>query len=75
MPADNAAQTWAFTLAQRPTLALGLTKRALHAALTSSLKEAIYLEADLQARCFDSEDHAEGLKAFLEKREPHFTGT
>lgn len=77
VPADDLlteAQAWAATLAQRPTLALGLTKRAMHAAMTATLEETVRLEADLQARCFDSYDHAEGLQAFLDKREPQFTG-
>ncbi len=77
VPADRLlaeAQAWAARLAQRPTLALGLTKQTMQTALTASLEETVRLEAALQARCFESEDHAEGLAAFLEKREPQFKG-
>lgn len=77
VPADQlltATQTWADTLAQRPTLALGLTKRALHHALTASLADTIRFEAEMQKQCAASEDHAEGLMAFLQKRPARFKG-
>ena len=68
------AHAWAERLAARPTFALGLTKQAMHTALTASLEETVQLEAALQERCFETEDHAEGLRAFLEKRPPVFSG-
>ena len=77
VPADQLveeAQAWAAHLARRPTMALGLTKQIMHAAFTSSLEETVRHEAALQARCFESEDHAEGIQAFLQKREPEFRG-
>jgi 2-(1,2-epoxy-1,2-dihydrophenyl)acetyl-CoA isomerase len=71
----DAAQEWAHDLAARPTRALGLTKRALHHALTHSLRSAIEYEARLQTEALQTDDHQEGVAAFLEKRDPSFTGS
>jgi 2-(1,2-epoxy-1,2-dihydrophenyl)acetyl-CoA isomerase len=64
----------AATLAALPTRALGMTKRLLQRAALSSLDEQLELEAELQAEAAGSEDFREGVNAFLEKREPRFTG-
>jgi 2-(1,2-epoxy-1,2-dihydrophenyl)acetyl-CoA isomerase len=64
----------AVTLAALPTRALGMTKRLLQRAALSSLDEQLELEAELQAEAAGSEDFREGVNAFLEKREPRFTG-
>jgi 2-(1,2-epoxy-1,2-dihydrophenyl)acetyl-CoA isomerase len=77
LPRDQvlpAATELAAQLAARPTLALGWTKRLLRAAEHSSLADAMDLEAQLQASAVDTHDHAEGVAAFLEKREPRFEG-
>jgi 2-(1,2-epoxy-1,2-dihydrophenyl)acetyl-CoA isomerase len=70
---DRAAEL-AATLAALPTRALGMTKRLLERAALSSLEEQLELEAELQAEAAQSQDFREGVKAFLEKREPRFTG-
>ena len=64
----------AATLAALPTRALGMTKRLLERAALSTLDEQLELEAELQAEAARSEDFREGVNAFLEKREPRFTG-
>jgi 2-(1,2-epoxy-1,2-dihydrophenyl)acetyl-CoA isomerase len=69
-----AAHAIAFELAARPTLALGWTKRLLRAAEQCSLEESMELEAQLQASAVRTHDHAEGVAAFLEKREARFEG-
>lgn len=59
-------------LAAGPTLGLGLTKRAIHAAATQGFSEQLDLERDLQRLAGQSEDYAEGVTAFLAKRPPEF---
>jgi 2-(1,2-epoxy-1,2-dihydrophenyl)acetyl-CoA isomerase len=64
----------AATLAALPTRAIGLTKRLLERAGLSSLDDQLELEADLQTEAAQSADFKEGVAAFLEKREPRFSG-
>lgn len=71
---QGAAQAWARSLAQRPILAVGWTKQALCAAMTTTLEASIHLEADLQAQAVQSADHREGVMAFMQKRAPQFRG-
>jgi 2-(1,2-epoxy-1,2-dihydrophenyl)acetyl-CoA isomerase len=71
---QEAALAWAGQLAARPTAAIGWTKHALHNAAELALEEAISLEADLQAMAIATQDHREGVAAFLQKRAPRFVG-
>ncbi|MBN2563586.1 MAG: enoyl-CoA hydratase/isomerase family protein [Phycisphaerae bacterium] len=61
-------------LAAAPTRAIGLTKRMINAAWTADLQAQLELEARLQTPATRTDDHREGLRAFLEKRRPHFKG-
>lgn len=57
-----------------PSIALQTSKRLLRAGGQSGLHETIEREAEAQAAVLDSRDHAEGVEAFLERREPNFDG-
>lgn len=59
-------------IAKGPRIALRLIKRSVYRELVSSLHEQIDLEGLMQNICFTTDDHREGVKAFIEKREPHF---
>lgn len=61
-------------LAQGPTYALGMMKRALHASQNHSLNQQLDMERDLQRLLGRSDDYREGTRAFMEKRKPKFTG-
>ena len=66
------ASTIAKDLAQGPTKAYGLLKRAMYAG--HALDAQLDLERDLQREAGLSEDYREGVAAFKEKRKPRFTG-
>lgn len=61
-------------LAGQPTYALGLIKKMLNASANNTLEQQLELEADYQGRAGRSLDYGEGVKAFLDKRKPSFTG-
>jgi 2-(1,2-epoxy-1,2-dihydrophenyl)acetyl-CoA isomerase len=65
---------WAHRLADGPTLAFGLTKRAMSRGWNMTLDEALEYEAHLQEVAGRSEDNREGIAAFMDKREARFSG-
>jgi 2-(1,2-epoxy-1,2-dihydrophenyl)acetyl-CoA isomerase len=70
----SAVQAAAVRLAAAPTRAIGLAKRAINHAEDALLSESLAMEAALQELAGRTEDHAEGVAAFGEKREPRFVG-
>jgi 2-(1,2-epoxy-1,2-dihydrophenyl)acetyl-CoA isomerase len=60
--------------ASAPTVGLGLIKRALDASEDNSLSTQLDLERDLQREASLTPDYAEGVRAFMAKRKPVFTG-
>ena len=65
---------WATRLAKGPTKAFGLTKRAVNKAIFPDLEELLENEAYLQEIAGRSDDFQEGVKAFIEKRQPAYSG-
>jgi 2-(1,2-epoxy-1,2-dihydrophenyl)acetyl-CoA isomerase len=74
--ADLVAQTQrtAVRLAQGPTRAYAESKRLLNQSLERSLETQLEEELQAFARCAVTEDLAEGVAAFVEKRKPVFKG-
>jgi len=57
-----------------PPIALAAAKHAVYMSEASDLEVMLRYETEAQLRCFESDDGHEGVRAFLEKREPRFTG-
>jgi 2-(1,2-epoxy-1,2-dihydrophenyl)acetyl-CoA isomerase len=67
-------QEFAERLARGATRAIGLCKRTLNVGITGELAAVLDAEAEAQAQASQTEDHWEGVQAFLEKRPAHFSG-
>jgi len=77
VPADkleDVAMKLALNLARGPVLAIGKAKSAINKGLESSMDETLYNVMDLQFGLCRTDDHLEGVSAFLEKRKPLFKG-
>jgi 2-(1,2-epoxy-1,2-dihydrophenyl)acetyl-CoA isomerase len=68
-------RAYARDLAEGATEAYALTKEGLNAAWDGGLRDFLDVEASLQDRAGRSKDYAEGVRAFLDKRPPRFTGS
>jgi 2-(1,2-epoxy-1,2-dihydrophenyl)acetyl-CoA isomerase len=77
VPADSLLATaceWAARLAAGPTLAIGATKLGMHRALHGTFRDALHWEAMMISLIAQTDDAAEGLSAFFQKRKPEFQG-
>jgi 2-(1,2-epoxy-1,2-dihydrophenyl)acetyl-CoA isomerase len=69
-----AVDALALQLAAAPTRGLVRTRHAIQAAATATLEAQLDLERDFQRELGYTDDYAEGVAAFGEKRAPRFTG-
>ena len=69
-----AVDAWKSRLADLPTTALGYMKRNLNAAVNGALGDVLDTEAEHMTRTFDTEDHRDAARAFVDKRQPKFRG-
>ena len=75
--ADEFDSIWrerAAALAAGPTTAYALTKDLVNGAIERTLDEQLDAEVDAQSAAGSTDDHLEGVQAFLGKRPPKFTG-
>jgi enoyl-CoA hydratase len=68
------ARRWANRLAAQPPLAVQATKLAVNAQIKQALLTSFDVAMALEMSCFHSDDHAEAVAAFVEKRTPRFRG-
>jgi enoyl-CoA hydratase/carnithine racemase len=61
-------------LRDSPAISLAAAKQAVYMGQSAELEEMLRYETEAQMRCFESQDCAEGVRAFLEKRAAKFTG-
>jgi enoyl-CoA hydratase/carnithine racemase len=71
---QSVTQQLAERLRAAPPIALAAAKQAVYMSEANDLEVMLRYETEAQMRCFESDDGHEGVRAFLEKREPRFTG-
>jgi 2-(1,2-epoxy-1,2-dihydrophenyl)acetyl-CoA isomerase len=68
------ASAWADRLAKLPPIQLSISKRLLNQSTSVSMSDALEFEDVAQSMNFSSADTAEAMLAFMQKRQPRFTG-
>jgi enoyl-CoA hydratase len=69
------AQRWADDLAAQPPLAVQGTKIAVNQQIKQALLTSFDVSTALEMTCFHTDDHAEAVAAFVEKRRPEYRGS
>jgi enoyl-CoA hydratase len=70
----SAARRWAQKIAKLPPNAVRMSKQSVNAAAAALHAATSFMDLDQYALATTSEDYKEAIKAFLERREPKFTG-
>lgn len=68
------AKEMATVIASKSPVLTAFAKQAINTGIDLDLENSLRLEIELFAQCFGTKDGKEGLKAFVEKRKPNFTG-
>jgi 2-(1,2-epoxy-1,2-dihydrophenyl)acetyl-CoA isomerase len=71
---DAAVEVVAREFATGPTVALGLARQLVHRNLTADLGEALEREAITEELAVRSDDFKEGMRAFVDRRDPDYSG-
>ncbi|MGD8634742.1 MAG: enoyl-CoA hydratase-related protein [Anaerolineales bacterium] len=69
------ARELAYLIAKRPPIAIRLARQAVRYGVENSLTAGLQVERRNFLLLFDTADQKEGMRAFIEKRPPHFEGS
>jgi enoyl-CoA hydratase/carnithine racemase len=61
-------------MASNAPLTMAAAKATIREGLKDGAERDLKTIAEMVSRCFDSEDYREGVRAFMEKRQPRFAG-
>ena len=77
VPSENLlaeAKAWAAKLAEKPQVALRMLKLAVNSGANVDIESGLTIEMACFGNTFATKDRKEGMQAFVEKRQPKFTG-